>query len=98
MIYSFVRQFGQILIITVSSIIAMSSRQVRRNVAVFVAVVLLIVGGTAILSFSPEGPPSTTVASSSSRSTHTNSTIGVDAMPGTLSSFQTYSALHQFIT
>ena len=60
-------------------------RGVGRESAVFAAVLVLIVAGSAFLWFPRD--PSTTVVST---------TTGT-ATPGTLSSFQTYQELHQFI-
>ncbi|MDA4116990.1 MAG: beta-propeller domain-containing protein [Thaumarchaeota archaeon] len=80
---------------------SVNRRGVGRNAAVFLAVISLIVAGTAILSFPPRAPlgsTSTSTNTSTSASTDTNaSTIVGDAKPGTLSSFQTFQELHQFI-
>jgi uncharacterized secreted protein with C-terminal beta-propeller domain len=74
---------------------------VGRDVVVFVAVFSLIVAGTAILALPPRGlSNSTTTTSTNTTSTSidtNNYTSVANAKPGTLSSFQTYQELHQFI-
>jgi inhibitor of cysteine peptidase len=86
----------------------MSSRMGGRGVALCVAVILLILSGTVILSFQFYVPAPSTTATASVTAINAsapgaaigtyNSTSIADAIPGSLSSFQTYSELHQFIT
>jgi inhibitor of cysteine peptidase len=72
-------------------------RGIGRDVAVFLAVLALVVAGTAILSFPSRAPSSSSTTRTSTSTNDYNYTAIADAKPGTLSSFQTYQELNQFI-